>query len=109
VVMNILVYFVEGYIGIAGIMLIFSHLGMAVQGLLYSPFYRIKTWHVVIAAVWTLHNDVIDYVFFMMPSYRSLDQYMQEIGYFTFWLSILSIWIAYKFGVKNEKFTLNLQ
>lgn len=101
VVMNILTYFVDG-LNIYGYMLIFSHLGMAIQGLLYAPYYRIKPVHLVIAAIWTLHNDVIDYVFFMMPRYSVLDQYIPQIGYFTFWLSMVSILITYMLCIKKS-------
>lgn len=79
----------------------FSHLGMAIQGLLYAPYYRIKPIHLVIAAVWTIHNDVIDYVFFMMPRYSVLDQYIPQIGYFTFWLSMVSILLTYLLCIKK--------
>ncbi|WP_077618583.1 DUF1405 domain-containing protein [Bacillus sinesaloumensis] len=107
VVMNILTYFVDG-LDIYGYMLILSHLGMAIQGLLYAPYYRIKPIHLIIAAVWTLHNDVIDYVFFMMPRYSVLDQYIPQIGYFTFWLSIVSILIAYLLCIKKDRYKLEL-
>ncbi|MEH7380771.1 DUF1405 domain-containing protein [Bacillus sp. JJ1533] len=107
VVMNILTYFVDG-LNIYGYMLIFSHLGMAIQGLLYAPYYRIKPIHLVIAAIWTLHNDVIDYVFFMMPSYSVLDQYIPQIGYFTFWLSMVSILITYLLCIKKDRYKLDL-
>lgn len=107
VVMNILTYFVDG-LDIYGYMLIFSHLGMAIQGLLYAPYYRIKPIHLMIAAVWTFHNDVIDYVFFMMPRYSVLDQYVPQIGYFTFWLSVVSILITYLLCVRKESFKLEL-
>lgn len=105
VVMNILTLIVAGQLSWEGYMLIFSHAGMAIQGLLYAPFYRIKMRHLVVAGIWTLHNDVIDYVFGMMPRYHRLDVYMNEIGYFTFWLSILSIAIAYYLTIhkKNSK------
>ncbi|MBN8202792.1 DUF1405 domain-containing protein (plasmid) [Cytobacillus firmus] len=95
VVMNILTYIVTGSLHWTGYMLILSHAAMAIQGLLYAPYYRIKFWHLVVAAIWTLHNDVIDYVFSMMPWYGVLSTYMPQIGYFTFWLSIVSISIAY--------------
>jgi uncharacterized membrane protein YpjA len=107
VVMNILTYFVDD-LNIYGYMLIFSHLGMAIQGLLYAPYYRIKPIHLVIAAVWTLHNDVIDYVFFMMPRYSVLDQYIPQIGYFTFWLSMVSILITYLLCIKKDRYKLEL-
>ncbi|HEY4552702.1 MAG TPA: DUF1405 domain-containing protein [Bacillaceae bacterium] len=94
VVMNLLTLGVMGYLPWQGYMLIASHAAMAVQGVLYSSFYRMKTWHVMAAAVWTLHNDVIDYVFMQYPKYPGLELYVKEIAYFTFWLSIASILIA---------------
>ena len=42
VVMNLLVYFVQGELDFTGFMLMASHFAMAVQGLLYAPFYRFK-------------------------------------------------------------------
>ncbi|WP_337020365.1 DUF1405 domain-containing protein [Oceanobacillus massiliensis] len=102
VVMNLLTLIVEGSIGWQGYMLIASHAGMAIQGILYAPFYKIKLRHIAFAAVWTLHNDIIDYVFAMMPAYSSLDKYMNEIGYFTFWLSIISIFISYWLTQRNK-------
>lgn len=109
VVMNILVYFVQGQLDFVGYMLIFSHFAMAVQGVLYAPFYRMKLWHLVVAAIWTLHNDVIDYVFFMLPRYSMLDQFTPQIGYFTFWLSIASIGLAYFLAIRPGRFKLSLK
>src|SRR6185437_10455837 len=54
VVMNILVYFVQGELDAVGYMLILSHFAMAVQGILYAPFYRFKWWHLILTAIWTL-------------------------------------------------------
>lgn len=108
VVMNILVMIVSGNLSLAGYMLIFSHLGMAIQGLLYAPYYRIKLTHLMLAAAWTLHNDVIDYVFFMMPRYHMLNDYMAQIGYFTFWLSLASIFLCYYLNVRKESLKLQL-
>ncbi|PXW91734.1 putative membrane protein YpjA [Streptohalobacillus salinus] len=95
VVMNLLTLVVNGSLSPAGYMLIFSHGAMAIQGLLYLPVYRFKWWHLAITAVWTLHNDAIDYLFSMMPRYHSLSDYMYEIGYFTFWLSIVTLGMVY--------------
>lgn len=101
VIMNLLVLAVNGTLPWEGYMLIASHFGMAVQGLLYASYYRFKAWHLIVAAIWTLHNDVIDYVFEMMPRYSVLMDYLNEIGYMTFWLSLLSIGIAYYLVIKN--------
>ena len=93
VVMNLLTYFVEG-LGWMGWMLVASHSLMAIQAVLYLPKYRFEGWHIIVAAIWTLHNDVIDYLFGQMPFYRVINQYPSEIGYFTFWLSIACILVA---------------
>ena len=84
-----------------------SHGAMAIQGILYSPFYRVKFWHIVAGAVWTVHNDIIDYVYMQFPIYSRLYMYIQDIGYFTFWLSILSIAIAYYFTQKTNRLSLD--
>ena len=102
VIMNLLVLAVNGTLPWEGYMLIASHFGMAIQGLLYAPYYRFKAWHLIVAAIWTLHNDVIDYVFGMMPRYSVLMDYINEIGYMTFWLSLVSIGLAYYLVIKNR-------
>jgi uncharacterized membrane protein YpjA len=106
VIMNILVLVVTGELDWIGYMLIASHLAMAIQGLLYAPFYRIKLWHLIVTGIWTLHNDIIDYVFFMLPRYPVLDLFTPQIGYFTFWLSIVSIGLAYYFGIRKNRLNL---
>lgn len=108
VVMNFLVFIVAGEIDPIGLMLMASHGAMAIQGVLYAPFYRFKFMSLAVTGIWTLHNDVIDYVFFMMPSYHMLDQYMPQIGYFTFWLSIFSLAVAYYLVVRKNRFTLTI-
>ncbi|WP_180298669.1 DUF1405 domain-containing protein [Bacillus vallismortis] len=108
VAMNLLVLAVTGDLPWEGYMLIASHFAMAVQGVLYSPYYRFSIWHLAIAAVWTLHNDVIDYLFDMMPQYSMLSDYMTDIGYGTFWLSIFSIGLAYFLVISKKQRKLEL-
>jgi len=108
VVMNLLVLKVEGNLPWEGYMLIASHFAMAVQGLLYAPYYRIKPWHLIVTAAWTLHNDVIDYVFGMMPRYSVLNDFTSQIGYFTFWLSVASIFITYWICVRKNHYQTSL-
>ncbi|MDW0111611.1 DUF1405 domain-containing protein [Sporosarcina saromensis] len=103
VVMNLLTLAEIGEIGWQGWMLIGSHFAMAVQAILYIPFYKFRFSHLVIGAIWTLHNDVIDYVFGQMPIYYDLMKHIDKIGYFTFWLSIACITIAYTVLRKKEK------
>jgi len=108
VMMNFLVLIETGELELTAWMLIFSHAAMAVEGILYAPFYRIKGWHLAMAAIWTLHNDVIDYVFFMLPRYSMLDQLTPQIGYFTFWLSIASLLLTYYLCVRKNRFELKI-
>ncbi|MGN1402448.1 MAG: DUF1405 domain-containing protein [Bacillus sp. (in: firmicutes)] len=108
VCMNLLTLYVTGTLHWTGYMLMASHLAMALQGLLYAPFYRIKVWHLSVAAVFTVHNEIIDYVFGQMPRYSQISMYANEIGYFTFWLSILSIFLCYWFGMRKERWTLTI-
>ena len=103
VVMNLLTLKMAGYLPWQGYMLIASHAGMAIQGLLYSPFYRMKVRHLIIAGIWTLHNDVIDYVYMQYPKYAELEQFARGIGYFTFWLSVVSLAVAYYFSIRKQR------
>lgn len=102
VAMNLLTFAENGQLGTDGWMLVASHFLMAVQAVLYLPNYRYKMWHVMVAAIWTLHNDVIDYLFGQMPFYRVIYQYPSEIGYFTFWLSVACIIFAFLESRKRE-------
>ena len=107
VVMNLLTLIETGSIGWVGWMLIASHFAMAVQAILYIPFYKFGFGHIALAAIWTLHNDVIDYVFGQMPIYSNLMKYADQIGYFTFWLSIACIAIAYVVWNKRTRTTIS--
>lgn len=109
VVMNLLVFFVSGKLDLVGLMLMGSHFAMAVEGVLYAPFYRVKAWHIAVAAIVVLHNEIIDYVFMMMPRYNSLDLYTSQIGYFTFWLSILSIGVGYYYALRPNRFVMSIK
>ncbi|MGJ7919996.1 DUF1405 domain-containing protein [Neobacillus sp. LXY-4] len=109
VVMNGLVGIVNGGLDWVSYMLIFSHLAMAIQGILYAPFYKMKLWHLVVTGVWVLHNEIIDYVFKMMPRYHDLDLYMAQIGYFTFWLSIASLALTYFLCLRKGRFYLSIK
>ena len=103
VVMNLFSFIVDGSFSFIALMLIVSHAAMALEGLLYAPYFRVKPWHLAVAAIILVHNEIIDYVFGMMPTYSVLHLYMDEIGYFTFWLSILSIGIGYLATVRKGR------
>lgn len=102
VVMNLLTLKVQGTLSWEGYMLMASHAGMAIQGLLYTPYYKFELKHLVVASIWILHNDIIDYVFGMMPVYSQLNDFMQQIGYFTFWLSVITIVVTYQLTIKKN-------
>lgn len=84
-------------------MLMTSHLGMAVQAILYAPFYRIKKRHFWFAAAWTFHNDVIDYIYGMFPRYPLLHDYIVHIGYATFWLTFFSCLLVYVLTIQKPR------
>lgn len=88
-------------------LLIFSHLGMALQAILFISIYTFKKKHLIIVAIWTIFNDMMDYTFEIYPSlsYR-LDPYLPTqfgnvmniftpIGLLTLSLSIISLLIFY--------------
>ena len=62
-----------------------------------------QPWQMASAApVQPVNNGVIDYLFGQMPIYRIIDQYPSQIGYFTFWLSIACILLAFFESRKRE-------
>lgn len=101
VVMNILVFITLDEVTAMGMMLIISHAIMAIQALLFVPLFRGSLLSIVIAAIWVFHNDVIDYVYMQYPVYSMLSDYIQHIGYFSFWLSVISF--ALLFIMKRDK------
>ncbi|SER12927.1 Uncharacterized membrane protein YpjA [Gracilibacillus ureilyticus] len=103
VVMNLLTFNVSGTLSWQGYMLMASHGAMALQALLYSPLYKIKLRHLSFAALFVLHNEIIDYVYGMMPVYGSLTEYSDHIGYFTFWLSIICILTVYYVSIYRKQ------
>lgn len=107
--MNIAGGLVSGSLNWDNYLLIVSHGGMAMEGLLFAPFYRIKPWHLIVAAVWTLQNDIIDYVFKMMPQYPVLSGHEDLIGYCTFWLGILSVFLIYYLSLRKDRFKMAIK
>src|SRR5690625_2040082 len=62
VVMNILTLIVEGSLNWQGYMLIASHAGMAIQGLLYASYYKIQFSNLYVVSIFLLHKYFIYYV-----------------------------------------------
>ncbi len=73
-------------------MLIGSHLGMALQAILYAPFYTFKWREIAGVAAWTLLNDFLDYRFDLHPWVAPpLEVYHLQMAIFTLLLSGFSI------------------
>lgn len=84
-------------------MLITSHLGMAIQSLLYIPYFSFGKRHLLVIALWTLTNDYLDYTLHIFPwlSVR-LHPYLPVIATLTILLSILSLYIFYRLVVRKQ-------
>ncbi|MFN7252225.1 MAG: DUF1405 domain-containing protein [Anaerobacillus sp.] len=109
VVMNIAAGLAGATLTWENYMLIASHGAMAIQALIFAPYFRIKVRHLIIVSIWTITNDIIDYVYGMHPWVaRVLMNNITEIGYFTFSLSVFSIFVVYMFAVRKNRFMLNL-
>lgn len=73
-------------------MLAVSHLGMAVEALLFARFFRIKPVYLYIAAIWVLGNDYVDYHFGVYPWLPDqLEDDLASIRVGTMLLSVVSI------------------
>lgn len=106
--MNIAGGFVTGSLNFTSELLIFSHGCMAVEGLVFIPFYRIKPWHLALASLWVLHDLMIDYVFRMMPTYPPLADDRAIIGYATFWLTVFTIALVGYLTLRKNRFQLEI-
>lgn len=93
-------------------MLIFSHLGMAAQAVLYSPFYTYQHREILIVAAWTLFNDALDYGLDIHPWLaESLEPYDHLVGGFTLILSFTTVILFAIFSLmesRNRKWELPL-
>lgn len=85
-------------------MLLFSHIGMALQALLYSPYFTFKLKHLLVVAIWTLTNDMMDYPLGIHPwlNYQLLP-FLSTIFMFTISLSLVSLFIFYFSVVRRRR------
>ncbi|GGK24689.1 hypothetical protein GCM10010965_16840 [Caldalkalibacillus thermarum] len=85
-------------------MLIFSHIGMAVEALLFIPYFSFRLPHLLLVGIWTLTNDVFDYTLGIFPwlDYR-LHPYLSEIYAFTVCLSLISLALFYLLVVRKKQ------
>ncbi|MDQ0418565.1 putative membrane protein YpjA [Croceifilum oryzae] len=88
-------------------MLIGSHLGMALQGILYFPYYTFQKRDILITATWTLLNDYFDYQFDLHPwVVTELDRYIPSVAFFTVVLGLTSVFLAAIFMMIPSKVRL---
>ncbi|MFX3633463.1 MAG: DUF1405 domain-containing protein [Candidatus Pristimantibacillus sp.] len=77
-------------------MLIVSHLGMAIEVLLYARFMKAGVVAAFIGALWLLLNDTIDYTFGIFPWLaEELMDDLPQVERFTYGLSIVSFLIGW--------------
>jgi uncharacterized membrane protein YpjA len=73
-------------------MLICSHLGMALQAVIYAPWYAFGWREISIVAAWTLLNDALDYTMEIHPWVAAeLEPYHWQLAGFTVLLSGVSL------------------
>jgi uncharacterized membrane protein YpjA len=81
-------------------MLMTSHLGMAAEAVLYSRFFTYRPLHLVLAGVWVLLNDAIDYGLDIHPWLPPWLQYLDHpIAVFTVGLSVVSLALFARLGL----------
>jgi uncharacterized membrane protein YpjA len=82
-------------------MLIVSHLGMAVEGLLFVRFMMFGRLAAFIALLWLLWNDAVDYTYGVFPWLpKELEDDLNAIQIFTIGLSVFSLlvtWLTLRF------------
>jgi len=77
-------------------MLVVSHLGMAVEALLFARFFTYGYLATGVAAIWTICNDFVDYQYGVYPTLSSaLVERLPQVELFTVLLSVFSIVCAY--------------
>jgi uncharacterized membrane protein YpjA len=84
-------------------MLMISHLGMAVEAILYYRLYRFGVIHLIGIAIWTYVNDLVDYGWGMHPYVSQyLTPFIDRIALVTVALSTLSLLLFFYLRKKEE-------
>ncbi len=89
---SLLDVFLLNSITLTDAMLLISHLGMAIEAIIFVSIYSFNLKSIIYVGIWTLINDIVDYVFGQHPYLpQSLYYLLNEIALFTLLLSILSL------------------
>lgn len=91
VIMNILMFVEQGEVTINGIMLIVSHGIMAVEAIYFYPRFKVTMTGFLVALIWVLINDIIDYGFGQFPYYDFIASHTFQIGVLSVCLSISAL------------------
>ncbi|AZN43718.1 DUF1405 domain-containing protein [Paenibacillus albus] len=79
-------------------MLMVSHLGMAIEALLFIRFFVFGRFAAFLALVWLLLNDTIDYTYYVFPWLPDeLENNIGAIQSFTMGLSVISLLLTWLF------------
>jgi uncharacterized membrane protein YpjA len=90
-------------------MLIFSHLAMAVEALLYIKLFKFRTAALIGAVAWTLLNDFIDYTYEVYPWLpETLNDDVPAVMIFTIGLTLASGLVSWMVMYKSRKSISNL-
>lgn len=85
-------------------MLVVSHLGMALEAILFTRFFSFGLGALVLVSIWTISNDIIDYTFNVFPWLpKQLAGDMHWIPWFTFALGCVSIVTILLLSLKRIK------
>lgn len=88
-------------------MLIVSHLGMALEAILFYSYYRIKWRDFFLVSLWTLLNDFLDYTLDIHPwTAYELEVRQNQLAIFTVLLSLFCIGFVAYLVKKQRKETL---
>lgn len=86
------------------VMLIFTHLLMIFQSIIFYKKYSFGFWYILLAGIWLLTNDLLDYTMNTHPilpdSISSLDY---VVGKYTFYLSGFTLLLFYFLSILRRK------
>ncbi|MEO3945181.1 DUF1405 domain-containing protein [Gorillibacterium sp. CAU 1737] len=89
---------------ILDVMLSVSHLGMAVEAVLFARFFRLNGRSLAIGACWLFTSDVVDYTFGVYPNLSSV--LLDSVPAVAVWTTLLSALTIYLFSRLSKRNTL---
>lgn len=93
VIMNLIMFVIDGEVTINRLMLLISHGIMALQAFYFYPRFKITILGFVISLIWVFLNDYMDYAKMQFPYYKFIASHVIEIGVLSICLSIISLFL----------------